>query len=123
MAAAFLEDRVLPSSFSRERIAEPAFGALRAKVETVVREDWGSTPTGWTPNMVFTLKDGRELVEQPETAKGQPPNLLPFDDVIEKYENCLEPMLPRSSIDDSLPILAALETIPDVSALVEAVRP
>lgn len=123
LAAAFLDDRVLPSSFSRESIAKSKFGAFRTKVEVVAREDWGWTPTGWTPNMVFTLKDGRELIEQPTTSKGQPPNLLPFDDVIEKYENCLEPMLPRSSIDDSLPILADLEKIPDVSALVEAVRP
>ena len=123
LAAAFLEDRVLPSSFSRERIADPAFKEFRAKVETVVREDWGWAPTGWIPNVVFTLKDGRELVEQPTTSKGQPPNLLAFDDVIGKYENCLAPILPRASIDDSLPILAALETAPDVSALIEAVRP
>jgi 2-methylcitrate dehydratase len=123
MAAAFLEDKILPSSFSRERIAEPAFKEFRSRVETVVREDWGWVPTGWTPNMVFTLKDGREIVENPVSSKGQPPNLLPFDAVIEKYENCLSSMLPRASIDDSLPMLAAFETVPDISAVVEAVRP
>ncbi len=123
MAAALLEDRILPSSFGREKIRDSAFCAVRSKVETVVREDWGWSPTDWTPTMTFTLRDGTVLREEPTTSKGQPPNLLAFEDVVEKYENCLDTLLPRQRIDESLSILAELESAPDVSALIEAVRP
>lgn len=121
MAAALIDDRVLPSSFSRESIAAAPYQAFRKKVETHVREDWSWSPIGWTPNMEFTLRDGTVVTRQPESSKGQPPNLLAFDDVIEKYENCLDTMLPRERIDESLALLRNLETVCDLSAVVEAV--
>jgi 2-methylcitrate dehydratase PrpD len=123
MAAALLDERVLPSSFSRERIEEPSFREFRKRVEICVRDDWSWSPIGWAPNMEFILSDGTVLTRHPESSKGQPPDLLPFDDVIEKYENCLEPLLSKERIDGSAALLRDLEQVSNLSEVIEAVTP
>ena len=121
LAIAMLEPRVLPSGFSKEKIEDPAFAAFRKKVKTVVREDWGWTPTGWTPNIVYKLADGRTIEKRPETAKGQPPALLGFDDCIPKYRGCVEGIVSEENIDRSIEIMRTLDTCDDVGALMRAV--
>jgi 2-methylcitrate dehydratase PrpD len=121
IAASLLEPRVLPSSFSRTKIDDPAFAALRSKVRMVVREDWGWTPTGWTPRITYRSRDGQELAIEPQLSKGQPPNLLSFDACIEKYRGCVEGLLPEDRILRSIEMMRTLESCSDISELVNIV--
>jgi 2-methylcitrate dehydratase PrpD len=121
VASALLEPRVLPSSFSKQKIEAPEFKQLRKKVRMVVREDWGWTPTGWTPRIAYRLRDGSELVQEPKCAKGQPPELLGFDACVEKYRSCVEGVLPERNIAASIDILRSLEACEDVAQLMRTV--
>lgn len=121
IAAALLEPRVLPSSFSKSKIEASAFKQLRRKVRMVVREDWGWAPTGWTPRIRYLLRDGSELVEEPTRSKGQPPALLSFDACIEKYRGCVQSVLREDQIARSIEILRSLDTCESVDKLMRAV--
>ncbi|MBP5856523.1 MmgE/PrpD family protein [Marivibrio halodurans] len=121
LAIAMLEPRVLPAGFGRDKIADPAFAAFRKKVETVVREDWGWTPTGWTPSLTYRLKDGRVIERRPETAKGQPPALLGFEECVPKYRGCVEGIVPEDRIVRSIELMAGMEECADIGQLMRAV--
>lgn len=123
VAAALLEPRILPSSFSRAKIDSSAFRELRSKVRMVVREDWGWAPTGWTPKIVYRLTNGKEVSVEPQLSKGQPPNLLTFDACIEKYRGCVEGLIPEDRIVRSVEIMRSLESCNDIAELVETVDP
>jgi 2-methylcitrate dehydratase len=121
VAAALLDAKVLPASFSNAKINSERFGATRAKVRMVVREDWGWTPTGWTPRITYRLKSGEEIVVEPKLAKGQPPDLLSFDACIDKYRGCVEGLLSEQDITRSIEILRSLETCRDVRELASTI--
>ncbi len=121
IATALLEPRVLPSSFSREKIDNPVFRALRSKVRMIVREDWGWTPTGWTPRITYRANSGQEIAIEPKLSKGQPPELFSFDQCIEKYRGCVEGLLPEDRILQSIEMMRTLETCDDIAGLVNIV--
>lgn len=120
IAAALLEDRVGQQSFAMARIADPRFQAIRGLVRTIVREDWGWTPTGWTPRIVYRLKDGRSIAREPQHSRGQPPELFTFEECIPKFRNCVSARLAEPEILASIAALRHLETLTDISALIAA---
>lgn len=121
VAASLLEPRVLPSSFTRDKINAAPFEAVRRKVRMVVREDWGWTPTGWTPRIVYRLNDGSEIVREPKRSLGQPPELLTFDACVPKYRGCVDELVPAKGVERSIDMLRHLETCTDVGEIMRAV--
>lgn len=121
VAASLLEPRVLPASFAREKIDAEAFRAFRRKVRMVVREDWGWTPTGWTPRIAYRLKDGTEIVEEPRRSMGQPPELLSFDECVPKYRGCVDGLVAERNVLRSIELLRSLEQCADVGDIMRAV--
>lgn len=121
LAIAMLEDTVGPEGFSQERIDDPRFRAFWPKVETIVREDWGWAPTGWTARMTFTLKGGEVVVREPSHSRGHPPHLLTFDECIEKFRGCVEDLLPEARISRALEMLRNLKDLPDAGDLIAEV--
>jgi 2-methylcitrate dehydratase len=121
VAIAMIEDDVLPSGFSRKSIEDERFRSFRPKVKTIVREDWGWAPTGWTPRITYTLATGEVIVREPKAAKGQPPALLGFDECIPKYRGCVDDLLPLEHVQRSIEMLRNLRNLPDTSALVAEV--
>jgi 2-methylcitrate dehydratase PrpD len=121
VASSLLEPRVLPASFSKGRIEAPQFRDLRQRVRMVVREDWGWTPTGWTPRIRYRLRDGTEIVREPQRSRGQPPELLGFDECVAKYRGCVDAVLGQKEFERSVAILRALEHCRDVRELMRAV--
>ncbi|WP_274631007.1 MmgE/PrpD family protein [Arvimicrobium flavum] len=119
-AVGLLEDVIDQSSFAVERIGDPRFSHVRSLVRTVVRDDWGWSPTGWTPRIAFTLKDGRQILREPEHSRGQPPNLFSFDECEPKFRKCVTARLGEDAIQTVLKDLSVLEQLDDVSRLVAA---
>jgi 2-methylcitrate dehydratase PrpD len=121
LAAAMLEPKVLPASFSKARIEDPSFRAFRRKVRPVVDESLGWAPTGWPTTIAYRLVDGREIVRRPEAIRGQPPDLLSFDECVPKYRACVEGMVPETGIARSIGILSRLEDCADIRELIREV--
>lgn len=121
VALGVLEDQVVPASFSRERIEDERFKRFRPKVKTIVREEWGWTPTGWNPRITYTLANGEVVVREPKTAKGQPPALYTFDECIPKYHGCVDDLLPAERVNRSIEMLRKLGALPDAAALIAEV--
>ena len=121
IAAAVLEERVSPESFGDKSINDPLFKAMRAKVDTVVREDWGWATIGWTPTITISLKNGERLVAQPERASGQPPDYFSFDQVTGKYRTCVDPKLEKGRIYHSIEMVRKLEECGDIGEVVREV--
>jgi 2-methylcitrate dehydratase PrpD len=121
VAIAMIEEDVLPSAFSRKTINDERFRSFRPKVKTIVREDWGWAPTGWTPRITYTLTTGEVIVKEPKAAKGQPPGLLLFDECIPKYRGCVDELLPLKNVQLSIEMLRNLRNLPDTSVLVAEV--
>jgi 2-methylcitrate dehydratase len=121
VAIAILEPRVLPDGFSKEKINAEAFRRFRSKVKTVVREDWGWNPTGWTPRITYRLQSGEVIVREPKTARGQPPELLSFDACVPKYRGCVEGLLPEERIARSIEMLCDLRHSSNVGDIVRTV--
>jgi 2-methylcitrate dehydratase len=121
VAAAMLSDTVLPESFSSGNIEHEAFRAFRSKVRKQVRQEWGWSPTGWTPRITYRLRDGRVIVRQPEHSRGQPPELFSFDDCIAKYRGCVEARISEQAIVGSIELVRRLEDCRDLSSLVQMV--
>lgn len=121
VAAALLDERVGPESFGEKSINDLSFKAMRAKVDTVVREEWGWGTIGWTPTITISLKNGERLVAQPERASGQPPNHFSFDQVTEKYRTCVEPKLEKGKIGRSIEMIRKLDECGDIGEVVREV--
>jgi len=121
LAIAMLERNVGPSGFAKAKIDAEPFRQFRRKVKTIVRDDWGMNPTGWTPRITYRLVGGEVVVREPATARGQPPNLLSFDGCINKYRNCVDSMLDARQTERSISLLRDLRNIEDVGEIVRSV--
>jgi len=121
LAAAMLEKKISPSSFSDETVRDRAFREMRQKVKTIVHEEWGWATAGWNPIVTIILKDGRILRKELAYAKGQPPNLLPVEDVIQKYKICTEKVLVSEKIDESVRLTLELEKVDNICKLIDTV--
>ena len=87
----------------------------------VVREDWGWTPTGWTPRIAYRLADGREIVREPKRSFGQPPELLGYDECIPKYRGCVDALVAAPGVERSIALVRDLERCSDVGDVMRAV--
>lgn len=121
VALALHEEKIDPEGFSRKRIGDEKLSSTRRKVKTIVREEWGWSPTGWTPRITYELSNGESIVRQPAAARGQPPDLLSFDACVSKYRGCVDGLLPEDRIVRSIGLLRSLHTISDVGEIVREV--
>lgn len=123
VAVGVLEGKVVPASFSRERIEDERFCRFRRKVRAIIRDEWGWAPTGWNPRITYTLITGEVIVREPAFAKGQPPALLDFDESIPKFRSCVDDVLPPDRVHRSIDMLRQLVDLPDAGALLAEVTP
>jgi len=118
VAAALLEETISPTSFGDAKIQDESFRETRKKVKMVVREEWGWATIGWSPIITVSLKSGEKHITTIETAKGQPPNLLDFNAVVEKYRVCTEPRLGRQNVHRSVDLIRSLENCANIGEVI-----
>lgn len=123
VAAAVIEDTISPSSFGDAKLQDASFREMRKKVKMVVREDWGWATIGWSPIITVVLNNGKELRTTLGSAKGQPPNRLDFDAVVEKYRICTEPRLGARNVHRSVNMVRALENCEDIGEIIREANP
>ena len=120
LAVAILDDRITLRSFSDERVQDQDARELRQKVKMIVHEEWQYGGAGPYPLTVI-LKDGTKLSKDCLQVNGQPPDLLPVDQVIQKYRLCTDPILAEDRIQESIRMTLRLEEVDNVSRLMETV--
>jgi 2-methylcitrate dehydratase PrpD len=120
VAAALLEDKISPRSFSDEKLRDESFKEMRQKVKMVVREEWGWATIGWSPIITVSRNNGEKLTTTLATARGQPPNILDFDEVVEKYRICTEGRLGAENVHRTAEMIRALESCQDISEIIRA---
>jgi 2-methylcitrate dehydratase len=121
LAVAILDERITLRSFSDERVKDPDARELRQRVKMIVREDWPyGALTGPYPLTLF-LKDGARFRQDCVKVHGQPPDLLPVEQVIQKYRLCTEDLLGEDQIQESIRMTLGLEELDNVARLMDTV--
>ncbi len=121
IAAALLEEEITPHSFSDERVRDEACSDMRRRVKTIVHDEWGWATIGWVPITTIVMKDGRRFSKKLEHARGEPPNLLPFEEVRQKYETCVGSILTRRQVEESTRLVLGLEKLDSIGKLIDSV--
>jgi 2-methylcitrate dehydratase PrpD len=131
MSVAFLDRKVGLAQYSDERIADPTVHAFMKRVKVVVPDDlkrhrgqWGENGVNWAEaRITIRLKGGKELTRACSHAKGYPEMPASWDDQKVKYLECTESVFPRAQIDETVEMIAKIDSLPNMRELTDALIP
>ncbi len=121
IALALMDDKINLESYTDEAAQHPSYAAFRNRVKVRVHEDWDWGFTSGSNPVTVLLKDGTKVAIECVTASGWPPDLLPWQDVVEKYRMCTEPVLGKAKVEESLCLALEMEKLDDISGLAAAI--
>jgi 2-methylcitrate dehydratase PrpD len=128
-ASAMLDGRLGLEAFTDERVRDPRVRAMMARVRKhvdpalvrgapgVARDAFGDRPT-----VPVALADGREVSETVRFARGSPENPMSEAEIAGKYRDCARRSLAADASERALGLLRALESLPAVDSLIDALR-
>ena len=126
-AVALLDGKVALSSFSENRVQDPATLSVMKRVHMSVWPEYAKH--GYNPPhapygclVKIRLKDGRELSRQVDQGPWEPATPPSWDDLVEKYRANAELALPKDKIDQSIELISKLERLDDIRKLMDVVR-
>lgn len=124
VAMAIIERKVGLDTFVDRKVSDPRVLNLIYKTRFYVEPQFANRSIDEAPAVVkVRLKDGRELIKQIEEPLGSPENPMSQDQLIEKYKDCTLRVLAEDRVETSLSMLSELETIGDVSVLINELVP
>ncbi|MFC2035156.1 MmgE/PrpD family protein [Chloroflexota bacterium] len=118
-AIALIDSEVSLQQFTTDKVKFPAVLELMKKITFVHPLEMGSGLTNLGGELIIKLQDGNIYSQRVDTAKGNPRNPLSRDELIHKYENCTHSYLSSEKISKSLDLLLNLESIRDISKLMD----
>ncbi|MDY6834416.1 MAG: hypothetical protein SVY53_06395, partial [Chloroflexota bacterium] len=74
---------------------------------------------GFRSETVMKMKDGRQLSKVIDFPKGFAQNPLTEEDMQNKYKDCASLMLPRDQVECSLDMILNLESLDNISTLMD----
>ncbi len=104
--------RVSITDFTEERVTGDVVRSFLPKIK--VTQQPSLNP--WHVRLRIRLKDGQVI----EKEGGNSPGITAWDELVEKYEDCLRPILPNNEIQKSLRMIQEIEKLDDISELVKA---
>lgn len=116
VAAAFLEPKVAIASFGEDRIGDPAWEALRQKIELVTRRDWPSRMLTSSIRVAVRRRQG-DVIEEVIGAAGMPPRYLTRDDVLSKARAAIGDVLPAARTEEVIDLVGRLDEAADSRGL------
>ena len=124
-ACALLRGRVGPEDFHPDAMRDPETLALARRVDMVV--DGNPDPNALVPVTVeISLRDGRSETERVEVMYGHPARPMTRAAQLDKFRRNCEAAarpIPRAAAERLIAAVARLESLPDVSALVDDLVP
>jgi 2-methylcitrate dehydratase PrpD len=120
VATALRHGRVQPADFTPSRLEDEDLKELMKKTKVAADPDLTEVyPRKWPARVTITLKDGRRLNGANEYPKGDPENPLSERELITKFKNLTEGMLPSSRADAIINRVMGLESMGDVNELLK----
>ena len=119
VAIALIDGEVSLKQFSDRIVRDSAVQELIQKVRYVHPPEMGSGLNNLKGEIVVRLKNGKVYSRRVNIARGDPRNPLNKDEVISKYRDCVSLSLSPEDTDMSLNIISRLESINDITELMD----
>lgn len=116
VAAALIDGNVGLHSFTDEKVQRPEVQEFLPKVNYSHPPEFGF---GFRSETVMKMKDGRQLSKVIDFPKGFAQNPLTEEDMQNKYKDCASLMLPRDQVECSLDMILNLESLDNISTLMD----
>lgn len=121
MAAALLDGEVGLKQFTDEKVLDAESQALIPRVKCVTGIAEGADPLNLPQIVTVKMHDGREYRHQVPYVKGDAQNPMRWEEVKSKFEGCAYPLLSPSDTRRVIELVANLESLDDISDLMEIV--
>ena len=130
VAVSVIDRKAGLAQYTQERIDRGDVQRLMKRVKVTVPDDfahhkgqWGDKGVNWA-EMRMTLKtmDGRIHKTARSYARGWSEEPATWADIVGKFNDCADEVLPRSQCDEIIGIIRELDTLPDVRALAAVLR-
>ena len=122
LAAAFVAGRLQADQFGPDRLADPRIHALVDRTRLAPDPELSGFWPGANPARVhIRLRSGAELEDTTIHFPGHPRNPVSDADLADKFRSLAEPVLGADRATAVIETVAALETLPDVGALIHLV--
>ncbi|MFC1989565.1 MmgE/PrpD family protein [Chloroflexota bacterium] len=118
-AVALVDGSVSLNQFTNEKVKDPAVQELMKRVKYAHPSELGAGLTYMGGKLLVKLRDGKIYSRQVDAAKGNPENPLNMDELINKYRDCVRTSLSTEDANKSLDLLLHLESIRDISELMD----
>jgi 2-methylcitrate dehydratase PrpD len=119
VAAALMTGRASLTEYEDARLTDAATRALVGRVE--MRID-AALAEGTEPYVTITMRDGTSHTGHVDFGRGAPENPLPAADVIAKYDDLAARTLAPKSVGAVKDLVLALEDVPTIDSLCEALQ-
>jgi 2-methylcitrate dehydratase len=120
LACALLDGDVTRASFRDEKIRDPKVLALLDRIRIVETPECNAGyPEGIPNRLIVKLRDGRTLDKRIDFPRGHAGNPMTDDEVVAKFSRLADGVISRATADRIVNQCMALESMTDVSALME----
>jgi 2-methylcitrate dehydratase PrpD len=123
LAAAVLDQKLRLATFSDEAVQRPAAQALFSRVRVVQEDAVLDGPISGYADVTVRLTDGRAVTHRVDKPRGEPPDILSWDELAEKFDDCASQALPKGAVRRLIDLIANLEDLGSVRDLVSACVP
>ena len=120
LAAVALDGRAGMYQYTDEAVQRPAARELMQRVQYIPVEG-DITQVKLESRVVLKLKSGEELEETVTRSHGTPADPLTDDELIGKFHECSEGLVPKAQRDKIIDLCWRLDALDDLSALADAV--
>ena len=119
VAIALIDGEVSLKQFSDEKVRDPAVQELMKKIRYVHPPEMGSGLVDLGGEVVARLQNGNTYSRKVDVAKGNPKNPLSWEELTNKYRDCVRLSLSAENMNTSLNLILHLESISDIAELMD----
>src|SRR5262245_34724430 len=124
MAAALIDGALTLKQFTDDKVSRPEIQKLMSKVKLVElhsEAEEGQTHSDPPQIVMVKLRNGKRYSHQVPFAKGEPRNPMSLDEILEKFRDCAGTVLSPPAIERSSELVLKLETLQDITELMDSI--
>src|SRR5262245_180001 len=122
VAVALLDGELTPRQFEDGRWFDPGVCDLMTRMTITIDPGWSKrAPGGFPCTIRLTTTDGRETVVEVPFAAGQARNKISREQVIEKFNHCVDGRISRSRANEIIAAVDELDRMPSIRKLTELI--
>ncbi|HOE17979.1 MAG TPA: MmgE/PrpD family protein [Syntrophorhabdaceae bacterium] len=121
IAVALLRGKVVLEDFTEGKVSAPEAQALLSRVEFLYPEKYAKGPMTLAQEIMVKLDNGEEYSYEVPGPKGDPENPLTHEELAEKFIDCTRLSFSEEDIGKTLKMIEELESLDDMSRLMDIV--